>query len=166
MQQLFIILRCVLLTVICLYLQSQYSSDLFFLSLHRRARGLDMGALRSAARWQAAPLRVRLVPARAGGEGMAHRHRDLLHGACGAVQAARVGGGPRVATAASHERQRQHGAGVYQTPVFFMDTHGSFGGRASPFWSSSMEMPSGERTNAMCPSRGGRLMVTPPSASR
>ena len=31
---------------------------------------------------------------------------------------------------------------------------------------TEIEMRSGERTNAMCPSRGGRLMVTPPSISR
>jgi len=40
------------------------------------------------------------------------------------------------------------------------------GASAPPFCSSSTEMPSGERTNAMRPSRGGRLMVTPPSISR
>jgi Tol biopolymer transport system component len=54
----------------------------------------------------------------------------------------------------------------HHCPVFFMDFHGSRGGSASPFCSSSMEMPSGERTKAMCPSRGGRLMVTPPSMRR
>ena len=39
--------------------------------------------------------------------------------------------------------------------------HGSVGSSALPFCKSSMEMPSGERMNAMWPSRGGRLMVTP-----
>ena len=39
--------------------------------------------------------------------------------------------------------------------------------RASPCCSSSTEISSGERTKAMRPSRGGRLMVTPcPSAAR
>ena len=37
---------------------------------------------------------------------------------------------------------------------------------AAPAWSSSIEMLSGVRTNAMCPSRGGRLMVTPASIRR
>jgi hypothetical protein len=50
--------------------------------------------------------------------------------------------------------------------VFGIDAQGSAGGRGLPAWSSSIEMPSGERTNAMCPSRGGRLMVTPPSMRR
>ncbi len=46
-------------------------------------------------------------------------------------------------------------------PVFCMDFHGSAGASAGPFCSSSIEMLSGERTKAMLPSRGGRLMVTP-----
>lgn len=37
----------------------------------------------------------------------------------------------------------------YHSPVFSMLAQGSFAGRASPFWSNSMEMLSGERTNAM-----------------
>jgi lactoylglutathione lyase len=37
-----------------------------------------------------------------------------------------------------------------------METQGSTGGRAVPSCNSSMEMPSGERTKAMRPSRGGR----------
>ncbi len=54
----------------------------------------------------------------------------------------------------------------YQLPVFSIEAQGSFGGSESPFCSSSMEMLSGDRTNAMCPSRGGRLMVTPPFFKR
>ena len=49
----------------------------------------------------------------------------------------------------------------YQVPVLAIDAHGSAGALASPFCSSSMEMPSGDFTKAMRPSRGGRLMVTP-----
>jgi pimeloyl-ACP methyl ester carboxylesterase len=49
----------------------------------------------------------------------------------------------------------------YQAPMFSMAVQGSAGTRAAPFCRSSMEMPSGERTKAMRPSRGGRLMVTP-----
>ena len=45
--------------------------------------------------------------------------------------------------------------------VFFMDAHGSAGARASPFCRSSTDWPSGERTNAIRPSRGGRWMTTP-----
>ena len=55
---------------------------------------------------------------------------------------------------------------ITSSPVLGIDAHGSAGASASPFWSSSTEMPSGERTNAMWPSRGGRLIVTPASASR
>ena len=50
---------------------------------------------------------------------------------------------------------------VHQAPVLAIDTQGSRGGSEPSFCSSSMEMLSGERTNAMRPSRGGRLMVTP-----
>ena len=49
----------------------------------------------------------------------------------------------------------------YHCPTLGMDFHGSAGGSAPPFCSSSTEMLSGERTKAMCPSRGGRLMATP-----
>jgi MFS family permease len=51
-------------------------------------------------------------------------------------------------------------------PVLGMLLHGSDGASGSPFCSSSTEIWSGERTNAMRPSRGGRLMVTPCSCSR
>ena len=54
----------------------------------------------------------------------------------------------------------------YHAPVFAIEAQGSRGGSLSPFCSSSIEMPSGERMNAMFPSRGGRLMVTPASISR
>jgi len=53
----------------------------------------------------------------------------------------------------------------YQFPVFGIEDHGSFGGSGLPFCSSSTDCLSGERTNAMLPSRGGRLMVTPPFIS-
>jgi len=49
----------------------------------------------------------------------------------------------------------------YQTPMLGADFHGSRGSCAPPVCSSSTEMLSGERTKAMRPSRGGRLMVTP-----
>lgn len=50
---------------------------------------------------------------------------------------------------------------AYQWPVFGIEAHGSCGGFGSPFCNSSIECRSGERTKAMLPSRGGRLMVTP-----
>ena len=53
----------------------------------------------------------------------------------------------------------------YQLPTFGIEVQGSLGGSASPCCSSSIEMPSGDLTNAMRPSRGGRLMVTPLSIS-
>jgi hypothetical protein len=66
--------------------------------------------------------------------------------------------------------KRQHGGTsfvpeelyrAYQWPVLGIDDHGSAGGFGSPFCNSSIECRSGERTKAMLPSRGGRLMVTP-----
>ena len=46
------------------------------------------------------------------------------------------------------------------------DTHGSAGSSEPSFCSSSIEMLSGVRTNAMWPSRGGRLIGTPAFISR
>src|SRR5262249_40073238 len=57
-------------------------------------------------------------------------------------------------------RQRQANAG-YHFPLFPIDFHGSCGGLGEPLCSSSIECLSGDRTKAMTPSRGGRLMVTP-----
>ncbi|MHC2284741.1 hypothetical protein ACVIJW_000611 [Bradyrhizobium barranii subsp. barranii] len=65
-----------------------------------------------------------------------------------------VGGTTRVAKAGSC-------GAAYQWPVFGIDDQGSAGAFGSPFCSSSIECRSGERTKAMLPSRGGRLMVTP-----
>jgi len=39
--------------------------------------------------------------------------------------------------------------GRYHSPVFSIDFQGSWGARESPFWSNSIEMLSGDRTNAM-----------------
>ncbi|MNT58866.1 hypothetical protein D3C72_1963300 [compost metagenome] len=61
---------------------------------------------------------------------------------------------------------REAGSEAYQAPVFGMESQGSAGARLSPFCRISIEMPSGERTKAMWPSRGGRLMVTPWSINR
>ena len=61
------------------------------------------------------------------------------------------------------ERRKADDLDHYQTPVFGIDAHGSAGASASPSWSNSTEMLSGERTKAIRPSRGGRLMVTPAS---
>jgi len=78
---------------------------------------------------------------------------------------------PRHAAAAESRRTRAGGTRrrkwqVYQAPTFGIELHGSALGSDPPFCSSSTEIPSGERTKAMWPSRGGRLMVTPWSASR
>ena len=54
----------------------------------------------------------------------------------------------------------------YQAPVFGIEAQGSCGGSGSPSCRISIEMLSGERTKAMWPSRGGRLMVTPASIRR
>ena len=50
----------------------------------------------------------------------------------------------------------------HQLPTLSIDAHGSAISSASPFCRSSIEMSSGDFTNAMRPSRGGRLIVTPP----
>src|SRR5947199_232423 len=56
----------------------------------------------------------------------------------------------------------RHSGGLpHHLPVFGMEAHGSFGGSGLPFCNSSIECLSGERTNAITPSRGGRLIVTP-----
>ena len=55
---------------------------------------------------------------------------------------------------------------AHQAPVFGMLCHGSAGASGSPFCSNSTEIMSGERTKAMRPSRGGRLIVTPCSCRR
>ncbi len=46
----------------------------------------------------------------------------------------------------------------YNSPVFFIESQGSLGSSALPFCNNSMEILSGERINAMRPSRGGRKM--------
>lgn len=55
---------------------------------------------------------------------------------------------------------------AYQLPVLAIEAQGSAGASAPFFCSSSTEMPSGDRTNAIWPSRGGRLIITPISAKR
>ena len=54
---------------------------------------------------------------------------------------------------------------AYQVPVLAMLAHGSCGGRC-PSCRSSTEMPSGDFTNAMWPSRGGRWTMCPASTMR
>ncbi len=58
------------------------------------------------------------------------------------------------------------GQADHQCPVFGIDFQGSCTGSGFPFCNSSIDCLSGERTNAITPSRGGRLMVTPISRSR
>ncbi len=71
-----------------------------------------------------------------------------------------------IAVAGGTEGYPAGGAAPYQTPTLGIDFQGSAGASAAPFCNSSTEMLSGERTKAMRPSRGGRLMVTPWSISR
>ena len=54
---------------------------------------------------------------------------------------------------------------LYQLPELGIELQGSAGGRAGPSCSSSIEMPSGDLTKAMRPSRGGLSMLTPPFCS-
>ena len=64
---------------------------------------------------------------------------------------------------ASRGRQNAspHAGQTYQWPLFSMETQGSAGACAAPACNSSIDTLSGERTKAMRPSRGGRLIVTP-----
>ena len=55
---------------------------------------------------------------------------------------------------------------LYHSPTFSIDDQGSWGGSAFPFCSNSIEIWSGDRTKAMWPSRGGRLIWTPESIRR
>src|SRR5262249_46342032 len=86
---------------------------------------------------------------RAEGREQAWRHIEAFAG--GGKEAPPPAGCPTVIC----ERPSHH------LPVFGIDVHGSFGGSGAPFCRSSIECLSGERTNAIVPSRGGRLMVTP-----
>ena len=73
-----------------------------------------------------------------------------------------VSGAPAPLTAL-HELVVEWG---YQEPWFGIEAQGSAGGSAGPRCRSSIECPSGDFTNAMWPSRGGRRMSTPPACSR
>src|SRR3546814_13686987 len=46
----------------------------------------------------------------------------------------------------------------YHSPLLGIDAHGSAGASAAPACSNSPEMASGDRTNAIWPWRGGRLI--------
>jgi hypothetical protein len=50
---------------------------------------------------------------------------------------------------------------AHQCPTLGIEAHGSAAGSGPPFCNNSIECRSGERTNAMVPSRGERLIVTP-----
>jgi len=52
----------------------------------------------------------------------------------------------------------------YHSPTVGIEAQGSAGGRGCPFCSSSIEILSGERKNAIWPSRGGTLIVIPASS--
>ncbi len=57
-------------------------------------------------------------------------------------------------------------SGCYQLPTLGIEAQGSAGGSGSPRCRSSIEISSGERTKAIRPSRGGRLITTPACMSR
>src|SRR3546814_5964477 len=77
-----------------------------------------------------------------------HEVNHIKGASPGGADAKGLGGGVSKGEAGSRS--------AYQLPVFCIDAQGSFGGSDSPFCSSPMGMPSGERTKAMWPSRGGR----------
>ena len=97
-------------------------------------------------------------------DGPGHRQAALDHGDA-ADQAPGRRAGQRMQDGALTRRETPRDAAgsvrAHQSPVLAIDTQGSRGGSEPSFCSSSMEMLSGERTKAMRPSRGGRLMVTP-----
>ena len=61
----------------------------------------------------------------------------------------------------SRSTWRAQTVALHHFPVFGMDFQGSLAGSGEPFCNNSIEWRSGERTNAIMPSRGGRLMVIP-----
>lgn len=106
----------------------------------RIASGMALAA-GGAGRRRASPVAVAAAAAGADGDGSAAA-------ACRVVPDRPSGGDP--------PRAHRH-----QWPVLGIEAQGSWRGRGSPFCNSSTEWRSGERTNAIWPSRGGRLMVTP-----
>jgi DNA-binding NtrC family response regulator len=82
----------------------------------------------------------------------AHRDRPRArHHTRGALQEAQALR-PAVKSAGSRPRplrSREPGGAAYHSPVLGIETHGSVGGSGLPCCKSSIEMPSGERTNAM-----------------
>ena len=113
-------------------------------------------------------LRIAL-PEAAPRAGLARRRDQARGGGRPVLDPRRAGRHPRLASSARpglYRRGRGLAADPHHAPTFGIDTHGSAGVSAGPAWSSSMEMPSGERTKAIRPSRGGRLMTTPPSFRR
>src|SRR5262249_24517334 len=65
----------------------------------------------------------------------------------------------RLAIGGDHFDDFGFGRAHYHSPTFCIDDQGSLAGSALPFCSSSTEIRSGDRTNAMRPSRGGRESV-------
>jgi hypothetical protein len=61
----------------------------------------------------------------------------------------------------SRKRSGAEPPSSHHFPLFGIETQGSLGGNGEPFCKISIECLSGERTKAMLPSRGGRLMLTP-----
>ena len=67
----------------------------------------------------------------------------------GGAEAAHAGGASKARndkTMAGHCLEK---SSIYHCPTLDMEAHGSFGASGLSFCSSSMEMPSGERTKAM-----------------
>ena len=79
--------------------------------------------------------------------------QNLLRVSVGLEHARRPDRGPRPSAAVRRS--------ALPVPVLGIDMPRFFGGNASPCCSNSIEIRSGERTKAMWPSRGGRLMVKP-----
>ncbi len=88
-------------------------------------------------------------------------------GECGGKAAVKAWRKPRICLTDSGPLKRPLSViASYQPPIFGAEAQGSATGRFSPFCRISNEMPSGDFTKAMRPSRGGRLMVMPASDRR
>ena len=88
-------------------------------------------------------------------------------GECGGKAAVKAWRKPRICLTGSGPLKRPLSVvASYQLPIFGAEAQGSATGRFSPFCRISNEIPSGDFTKAIRPSRGGRLMVMPASDRR
>ncbi len=126
-----------------------------------------LGAIWAATRFGFAqpPGRGKLAPAVGHGAALRDRlHDEPVHRPAwlcrqsGADRGGQAGRAARLAALGAGRLCAAAQRAAYQFPTLGMLTHGS-AGSSRPFWSSSIEIPSGDLMKAMCPSRGGRWRV-------